>query len=294
MKLRFQYLDKSGAEVAIGNREALREYIMEGRVEGETLLHDSVIGLWAPASMHAAFTRVHAASTRVSDPLVHRDARIDLEMPVELRCEDSAYVFLGRSINLSQSGMLVLAGQDRPRGTLVRFEFGLGLSGLAEIIWMGEADAGGTLLGLKFHSVRRDAREILLGLLRMPPHPEPSHPPQAGLERDHELPAHTRGMTAKQQYRTQRVYLELDVDLVFGDSTEAVPGRVVNVSGMGLLVRAQDARPAGTQVRFELDGQLGGGLGEIVWTREVGSDGFLIGISLRREDREVLIRALGY
>ena len=61
MKLRFQYLDKSGAEVAIGNREALREYVMEGRVEGETLLHDSVIGLWAPASMHSAFTRVRAA-----------------------------------------------------------------------------------------------------------------------------------------------------------------------------------------------------------------------------------------
>ena len=159
---------------------------------------------------------------------------------------------------------------------------------------MREADAGGTFLGLKFHSLRRDARQILLGLLQMPPQPGLTHLPHASLERDRELPGHARGMTAQHRYRAQRMYLELEVDLFLGDSTEAVRGRLVNVSEMGLLVRADEARPAGTQVRFELDRHLGRGLGAIVWTREVGSDGILIGISLEREDREVLIRALGH
>ena len=162
MKPRFQYLDKSGDEVVIGDREALREYVLEGRVDQETLLHDGLIGMWAPASMHAAFTRV-------ANPLVERAARVGLEMPVELRFDDSARVFSGRTVNISETGILVLSDEARPRGTLVHFEFGPGVSGLAEIIWRRAAEAGGTFLGIRFQSLQRGARQILRGLLQMAP-----------------------------------------------------------------------------------------------------------------------------
>ena len=94
-----------------------------------------------------------------------RVSRIDLEMPVELSFDDSEKVFLGHSVNISITGMLVLSEEARPRGTLVRFEFGLRLKGLSEIIWTREAEQGGTFLGMKFHPLERSARNVLQGLM---------------------------------------------------------------------------------------------------------------------------------
>ena len=148
MKLRFQYLDKSGA-----------------------------------------------------DPLVDSDPRINLEMPVELRFEDSARVFLGRTVNISKAGMLVLSEEARPRGTLVHCEFGPGLSGVSEIIWTREAEAGGTFLGMKFQSLGRGARQILVGLLQMAPQPR-AHAPDGPKPAPHLVGPQVRVARAAEGART--------------------------------------------------------------------------------------------
>ena len=95
-----------------------------------------------------------------------RAARIDLEMPVELGFGDSAGVVVGRSVNISETGMVVLSEEARERGTLVWFEFGPRFKGQSEIIWTREADEGGTLLGMRFYPLDRPAREVLKGLLK--------------------------------------------------------------------------------------------------------------------------------
>ena len=86
-------------------------------------------------------------------------------MPVELRFDDSGAVFVERSVNISETGMLVLTEEARPRGTLVHFEFGPKFKGTSEVIWARKAEDGGTLLGMKFHSLERSARKVLVGLL---------------------------------------------------------------------------------------------------------------------------------
>ena len=97
---------------------------------------------------------------------VDRAPRIDLEMPVELSFGDSVGVFVGRSVNISETGMLILSDEARERGTLVWFEFGPRFRGLSEIIWTQEAEGGGTLLGMRFHPLDRAARKVLEGLLK--------------------------------------------------------------------------------------------------------------------------------
>ena len=98
--------------------------------------------------------------------MISRALRIDLEMPVELRFDDSGDVFMGRSVNISETGMHVLSEKARPRGALVRFEFGAQFRGVGEVIWTREAEEGGTLLGMKFHPLKRRARRVLAGLLQ--------------------------------------------------------------------------------------------------------------------------------
>ena len=92
--------------------------------------------------------------------------RVDLEMDVELSSGVNGTVSIGRSVNISETGMLVLSGRARPRGTVVRFQVGPRFKGKGEVIWSQESDEGGTLLGLKFHPLKRGARKILLGLLQ--------------------------------------------------------------------------------------------------------------------------------
>ena len=97
---------------------------------------------------------------------VDRAPRIDLEMPVELGFGDSAGVVVGRSVNISETGMLVLTEEVRPRGALGWFEFGPRFRGLSEVIWTRGAEGGGTLLGMRFHPLDRSARKVLEGLLK--------------------------------------------------------------------------------------------------------------------------------
>ena len=94
---------------------------------------------------------------------IDRAPRVDLEMPVELRSEDSGVVF-GHSVNISETGMLVVSPVPGPRGTLVRFEF-THFAGKGEVIWTGDAEEGMYHLGIRFVSLKRGARSVLKGLL---------------------------------------------------------------------------------------------------------------------------------
>ena len=99
----------------------------------------------------------------ILSPTIHRATRIDFEMPVELRFEDSEDVVAGRSVNISETGMLVVSPVPSPRGTLVRFEF-THFAGKGAVVWTGDADQG-TYWGIRFHPLTPKARRVLLELL---------------------------------------------------------------------------------------------------------------------------------
>ena len=98
--------------------------------------------------------------------MLDRAPRVDLEMTVELTSGGNGTVSVGRSVNMSETGMLVFSEQSRLRGTVIRFEVGPRFKGSGDVIWTREAEEGGAFLGLKFHPLRRDARKVLLGLLQ--------------------------------------------------------------------------------------------------------------------------------
>ena len=97
---------------------------------------------------------------------IDRAARIDLKMPVALTFGDNGAVSVGHSVHISETGVLVLSEEARPRGAAVRFEFGPRFKGQGEVIWTREAEEGGTFLGMRFHPLERRAREVLKGLLK--------------------------------------------------------------------------------------------------------------------------------
>ncbi len=94
--------------------------------------------------------------------------RFDIELPVELFHGESDKPFLGVSVNLSETGMLIVAEETRPRGTLLRFGFHQ-FGGSAEVIWIREDEEGETLLGVKFLALKRGARKTLKRILEAPP-----------------------------------------------------------------------------------------------------------------------------
>lgn len=94
-----------------------------------------------------------------------RAPRPNIALPVELIFEDSRFTFFAISVNISETGVLLLSEEPRPSGSLIRFEFFPQLNGKGEIIWTREAEEGGTLLGMKFYPLRHSARNVLMGLL---------------------------------------------------------------------------------------------------------------------------------
>ena len=92
-----------------------------------------------------------------------------LQMPIKLVFSDSKRAVTGQSVNISETGMLILSKTRRPRGTLVRFEF-LRFEGQGEVIWVRESETDDrlTLLGIKFRSLNRRARKELSGLVDDP------------------------------------------------------------------------------------------------------------------------------
>jgi hypothetical protein len=64
--------------------------------------------------------------------------------------------------------MLVLLEEALPRGAEIRFEFDPELRGHGEVIWTRETESEGTFLGMKFSSLRRIARRVLVELTTLP------------------------------------------------------------------------------------------------------------------------------
>lgn len=89
-------------------------------------------------------------------------------MPVVLWAEDPDTSFLGYSVNLSETGMLVLSEEARPQGSQVRFEISHELKGRCEVVWTRDMASKGTFLGMKFRSLRRRARKVLDQLTKLP------------------------------------------------------------------------------------------------------------------------------
>ena len=102
--------------------------------------------------------------------------RFDIELPVEMADPSDGVSFRGVSLNMSESGMLVRADQERARGTTLRFEFAP-FGGTAQVIWTRNVTAdprardaeGGILLGMKFLAMKRQDRKTLHRILQAPP-----------------------------------------------------------------------------------------------------------------------------
>lgn len=82
------------------------------------------------------------------------------------------------------------------------------------------------------------------------------------------------------------------MELMFEGSMRAVGGRSVNISETGILVYSAEAGASGSMVRLDFPQHGEQGLGEIAWTRDADDGGALSGISLKRQDRDVLFRLL--
>lgn len=91
--------------------------------------------------------------------------RVDLRLPIVLRAQAAENSFSARSVNVSETGMLVHADDEWPPGAELSFEFGPDLQGQAEVIWTRRAESTGTLVGMKFRSLQQGARNALAKLL---------------------------------------------------------------------------------------------------------------------------------
>ena len=94
-----------------------------------------------------------------------RAPRKGMGVPVEIEFEDSEDVFVGLSVNISETGMLFKTDDPRPKGAMIRFEFRPRFSGVGEVVWSKEDEDGGTVLGIKFRSLSRGGQDILVRLL---------------------------------------------------------------------------------------------------------------------------------
>ena len=93
--------------------------------------------------------------------------RFDLAMPVELRPNGQGDAFLGVSVNMSETGMLVRAEGSSDRGAVIDFRFH-SFGGTCEVIWTREDEDGRTLLGVRFQSMGRQDRRTLSRILSSP------------------------------------------------------------------------------------------------------------------------------
>lgn len=97
--------------------------------------------------------------------------RFDIALPVELTEGRENALFRGVSVNISESGMLVRSEEERPRGTVLSFSFAP-FGGTAQVIWirpLASEEEPGTLLGMKFVSMKRHDRKTLVRMLNAPP-----------------------------------------------------------------------------------------------------------------------------
>ena len=99
--------------------------------------------------------------------MLSRAARVDIAMSVRLRFREGDAV-PATSVNLSETGMLVLAEDARPVGTHLRFQFP-DFQGIGKVVWARESEPGVhflELMGIEFFPLDRSARKVLEGLLK--------------------------------------------------------------------------------------------------------------------------------
>ncbi len=98
--------------------------------------------------------------------VISRTPRKDIAVPVRLVFTGGA-ILLGDSVNISNTGMLVLAEEARPVGTHFRFQCP-DFKGMGEIVWTRDSEPGVQflkLLGIKFLPLEPSDRKALDELL---------------------------------------------------------------------------------------------------------------------------------
>ncbi len=107
--------------------------------------------------------------------MIGRAPRKDIALPVRLMFRDSEKALQAHSLNISQTGMLVLSEEARPSGTLVRFNFSE-FEGMGAVIWTRDYEPGVrflALLGIEFFPLEPYDRwvldELLDASIRRPP-----------------------------------------------------------------------------------------------------------------------------
>ena len=92
-------------------------------------------------------------------PFQARAPRREVDFPVELTLDHPPGRSIGSSLNVSATGMLVLAKEPTPAGSIVSFE-SVQASGTAEVIWTRTKEED-VLLGLTFVSLRRADKTVI-------------------------------------------------------------------------------------------------------------------------------------
>ena len=98
--------------------------------------------------------------------MLSRATRVDIATPVRLMFT-GGQVLLGDSVNISRTGMLVLAKEARPPGTSLRFQFPE-FRGMGVIVWTRDSEPGVEflkLMGIVFLPLEPYDRKVLDELL---------------------------------------------------------------------------------------------------------------------------------
>ena len=98
--------------------------------------------------------------------MLSRATRVDIATPVRLMFTGGE-VLLGDSVNISKTGMLVLAKEARPVGTHLRFQFP-DFQGMGVIVWTRDAEPAVQfleLMGIVFLPLEPSDRKVLDELL---------------------------------------------------------------------------------------------------------------------------------
>jgi c-di-GMP-binding flagellar brake protein YcgR len=95
-----------------------------------------------------------------------KDRRYEIAVDVQLAPSSTGGSFRGVAVNISASGVLILARHAEPRGTLLTVEFPK-FGGIGQVIWTSESEGkDAARMGMKFVSLSPAARFELLKLLR--------------------------------------------------------------------------------------------------------------------------------
>lgn len=80
---------------------------------------------------------------------------------MDLTFPGSVQAVTARSVNVSETGMLVRSRVEHPPGTGVRFDVPPRYGGRGEVAWTGEAEDGTVLLGLSLGRSRQALMELM-------------------------------------------------------------------------------------------------------------------------------------